>query len=109
MKRARSRWFTPIILATQEAEIRIAVQSQLTQNSVQDRISKKNITKKGWLVEWLKVQALSSNPSTEKKENKRGLGMLDWHATGPGFDPQHASAPARRKKRKKDVKWPPQI
>jgi hypothetical protein len=32
-------------------------------------ISKKPITKKG-LVEWLKVKALSSSPSTAKKEKK---------------------------------------
>jgi hypothetical protein len=36
-------------------------------NSSRDPISKIPITKR--LVEWLKVQALSSNPSTTKKEN----------------------------------------
>jgi hypothetical protein len=45
----------PIILATQEAEIRrIAVQSQPLANSSQDSILKKPITKKV-LVEWLKL------------------------------------------------------
>jgi hypothetical protein len=39
-------------------------------NSLQDPISKKPFTKKG-LVEWLKVKALSSNPSTTKKQNKQ--------------------------------------
>jgi hypothetical protein len=39
-------------------------------NGLQDPISKKTITKKG-LMEWLKVQALSSNPSTTKKKKKK--------------------------------------
>jgi hypothetical protein len=39
----------PVILATQEAEIKsIKVQSQLWANSLQDPISKKSITKKDW-------------------------------------------------------------
>jgi hypothetical protein len=50
MAAPRHRWLTPIILATQEAEIRrIVVRSQL---SKQFPISKKRITKKG-MVEWL--------------------------------------------------------
>jgi hypothetical protein len=47
---------------------KITVQSQLRQ-IVHEILSSKNHHKKG-LVEWLKVQALSSNPSTAKKENK---------------------------------------
>jgi hypothetical protein len=43
----------PIILATQEAEIRIAVRSQPGQ-IVPETLSGKNLHKKG-LVEWLKV------------------------------------------------------
>jgi hypothetical protein len=39
-------------------------------NSSQDPISKRPITKKR-LVEWLKVEALSSSPSTAKKKKKR--------------------------------------
>jgi hypothetical protein len=43
------QWFTPVILATQEAEIRrIVVQSQPQANSSQDPISKKTFTKKDW-------------------------------------------------------------
>jgi hypothetical protein len=39
-------------------------------NSLQDPISKKPFTKI-WLVEWLKVKALSSNPSTAKQHNEK--------------------------------------
>jgi hypothetical protein len=59
----------PVILAIQEAAIRrIMVQSQQWQ-IVQETLSqkKKPTTKNKGLVEWLKVQALSSNPSTTKK------------------------------------------
>jgi hypothetical protein len=57
----------PVILATQETEIRrIAVQSQPQQIVCETLSQKKRITKKG-LVEWLKVYALRSNPSTAKK------------------------------------------
>jgi hypothetical protein len=57
----------PIILATQEAEIRkIAVRSHFQANSSRDPISKKTLHKKG-LVEWLKMYALSSSPSIKKK------------------------------------------
>jgi hypothetical protein len=64
--RAGHLWLMPVILATQEAEIRTAVQSQPQANSSRDPISKKNLHKKG-LAEWLKVKFLSSNPSTTKK------------------------------------------
>jgi hypothetical protein len=60
----------PVILATQEAEIRrITVQSQPRQ-IVHKTLSGKNPSQKR-AVEWLKVQALSSNPSTAKKQNKQ--------------------------------------
>jgi hypothetical protein len=58
-------WLTPVILATQEAEIRrITVRSQPGQ-IVQETLSQKHPSPKG-LVEWLKVKALSSNPNTEE-------------------------------------------
>jgi hypothetical protein len=48
-------WLTPVILATQEAEIRrIAVQSQTCQIVSQDPILEKTHHRKG-LLEWLKV------------------------------------------------------
>jgi hypothetical protein len=60
----------PIILVTQEAEMRrIAVQSQPGQ-IVQETLSQKYLTQKG-LVEWLKMKALSSSPSTTKKKKKK--------------------------------------
>jgi hypothetical protein len=53
----------PIVLATQEAEIRrIMIQSQPRQIVCETLSRKKPLYKKG-LVEWLKVEALSSKPS----------------------------------------------
>jgi hypothetical protein len=55
--------------ATRDAEIRrTAVRSQPQANSSCNPLSKKPITKKG-LVEWLKVWALSSNPTIGKKKS----------------------------------------
>jgi hypothetical protein len=48
-KKDGHQWLTPIILATQEAEIRrIEVQSQPRQIVSRDPISKKLFTKMGW-------------------------------------------------------------
>jgi hypothetical protein len=59
------QWLIPVILATQEAEIRrIVVQSQCRQ-TVCESLSQKYPTRKG-MVEWLKEKALSSSPSTAK-------------------------------------------
>jgi hypothetical protein len=61
------RCLTPVILATQEAEIRrIAVWSQRRQ-IVRVTLCRKYPLQKG-LVMWLKVKALNSSPGTAKKE-----------------------------------------
>jgi hypothetical protein len=61
-----SPWLAPVILATQEAEIRrIMIQSQPGE-IVCKTLSGKIFHRKG-LVEWLKVKALSSNPSIANK------------------------------------------
>jgi hypothetical protein len=47
-KLTRCQRLTPIVLATQEAEIRRIVVEPVQANSSQDPISKKHITKKSW-------------------------------------------------------------
>jgi hypothetical protein len=60
---------TPVILVTQEAEIRrIMVQRQPGQ-IVCETLSQKTLHRKG-LVEWLKVKILSSSPSTAIHKKK---------------------------------------
>jgi hypothetical protein len=55
LTQAASWWLTPVILATQETEIRkIVVLSQLGKYFVETLSGKKTITKKG-LVEWLEM------------------------------------------------------
>jgi hypothetical protein len=53
----------PIIPATQEAEIRRTEVRSQPRQIVCDTLSQKTHHKNG-LVEWLKIMALSSNPST---------------------------------------------
>jgi hypothetical protein len=66
---ASHQWLTPVILATQEAEIkRIKVQSQSRQR-VHETYLEKTHHKKG-LVEWLKVKTLSSSPNTTHRQKK---------------------------------------
>jgi hypothetical protein len=61
------QWLIPVILATQEAEIRrISVRSQPEQIVLETLSPHQKSHKKG-LVEWLKVYALSSNTSAAKK------------------------------------------
>jgi hypothetical protein len=45
---AGHQWLTFVILATQEAEIKIAVRSQPEASSLREPISKKPFTKKDW-------------------------------------------------------------
>jgi ribosomal protein S21 len=60
----------PVILATQESEIRrIVVRSQAQADSSARFYFKKPLTKLG-LVEWLKVKALRLSPSTSRKKKK---------------------------------------
>jgi hypothetical protein len=60
----RCWWLSPVILATQETDIRrLAVQSQ-PGKIVHETLSQK------WLVEWLKGKTLSPSPSTAKKKKK---------------------------------------
>jgi hypothetical protein len=69
-KMAWRRWLTPVILATQEAKIRrITVRSQPGQ-IVHETLSRKTLSQKIVLVEWLKVKAPSSSPSTAKRKKK---------------------------------------
>jgi hypothetical protein len=66
---AGRQWLIPIILATQEAEIkRIKIQNQPREKFVRPYL-KKTHHKKG-LVEWLKVEVLSSSPSTRGEKKK---------------------------------------
>jgi hypothetical protein len=71
-KNARHWWFMPIILATQEAEMRrIRFEASMGNSSARPCLQKP-FTKIG-LVEWLKVKTLSSNPRTTKKKKKRKI------------------------------------
>jgi hypothetical protein len=73
------QWLTPVIPDTQEAEIRrIAVQSQASR-IVHKTLSQNPFTKIG-LVEWFKVKALGSSPSTIKKKKES---MCLRNATAP--------------------------
>jgi hypothetical protein len=83
-------WLTPVILASQEAEIRrIWVQSQPWANNPRDPISKIPDTKEGWwsdqAVECLlsKNEALNSNPSIG--ENKKNTQILLIHDHGKSY------------------------
>jgi hypothetical protein len=63
----RRWWLTPVILATQETDQEDHGSKPAGANILQQSIWKKTITIKG-LVEWLKVIALSSSPTTTKKK-----------------------------------------
>jgi hypothetical protein len=67
----------PVILATQEAEIRRIVVQSHPRQIVHKTLS--HLTQKG-LAEWLKVEALSSSPSTTKKKKKRGRNIPLIHS-----------------------------
>jgi hypothetical protein len=66
---AGRRWLTPVILATQEAEIRrIEFRSQPGQIVHETLSRKKKKSQKVGLVEWFKVKALNSSPRTARKK-----------------------------------------
>jgi hypothetical protein len=54
-KKARHRWLTPVILATQEAEVRRIVVRSQSRQIVLKTLSQKYLTHKKGLVECLKV------------------------------------------------------
>jgi hypothetical protein len=67
-KAARCQWFTPVILATQEAEIRrIMVQKQLVRPSLEKT---HHIKRAGGVAQG---EALSSSPSTEGKNKQTNM------------------------------------
>jgi hypothetical protein len=61
---ARHPWSMPVIPATQEAEIRKSMVPSQPKQILHKTLSWKTHHKTG-LVEWCKVQALSSDPNTE--------------------------------------------
>jgi hypothetical protein len=70
--RAGCWWLTPVILAAQEADIRrIEVRSQPGQVVLETLSQKPHHQEE--LAVWLKVKALSSNPSPTKKKDARYL------------------------------------
>jgi hypothetical protein len=74
----------PVILATQEAEIkRIVIQSQPGQI-----VCKTLSQKRKGLVEWLKVKALSSCPSIAKKKKKKRPRKRLGRYSGQGTEPK---------------------
>jgi hypothetical protein len=70
---ARHQWLMPVILVTQEAEIRrIEVRSQPGQRIIHETLSRKTHHKKKGLVDWLKVKGLPEfKPQYHKKKKHR--------------------------------------
>jgi hypothetical protein len=63
-KTAKCWWLIPVILATQEAEIKLITVGSEAGQIVHKTLPQKTISKKMGLVEWLKEKALSSSRST---------------------------------------------
>jgi hypothetical protein len=92
-------WLTPVILATQEAEIRIVVWCQPQANSSWDPISKKHITKCGSSSKsnrlarpWVQTLVQPKIPQQQQKISNikmtRGMAlMVVSQAWGPEFNP----------------------
>jgi hypothetical protein len=86
-------WLTPVTPATQEAEVRRSRFEARPGKRFCETLSQKTLPprqkKKIGLVLWLKVKALSSNPSTVKKKKKKKAsqcqsGMMT-HACNPSY------------------------
>jgi hypothetical protein len=76
----RGRWFTPIILATQEAEMRTTVQNQpgkIVCETLSQKKKKKTHHKNG-LLEWLKVKGPKFKPQYHKKKGMAGEDQITW-------------------------------
>jgi hypothetical protein len=71
------QWLTPVILTTQEAEIRRNAARSQPEQIVHETLFRKTLHKKKerkkkiGLVQWLKAKALSSSLSTTKKKKKK--------------------------------------
>jgi hypothetical protein len=61
----------PVILATQELRSRGSRFKAKLGQIVFETLSRKNLSQKKGLVEWLRMKALSSSPSSAKKKKKR--------------------------------------
>jgi hypothetical protein len=76
---ARCQWLTPIILATQEAKMRRTGVAKMRRTGVpkqarqivRETLSQKKTHHKKGLLEWLKVKALRSSPSTTKEKKRK--------------------------------------
>jgi hypothetical protein len=109
VRHAGRQWPTTIILATQEEEIRrITIQSHSGQ-IVFETLSQKTLHKKG-LVQWLKVQALSSNPSTPKETKTQDSLPREQMARGMGSQPLSPAlflpTLSRQPRQGRHLQWP---
>jgi hypothetical protein len=88
LKEARHQWLTPVILATQEAEIRrIAVQSQSRQIVLKDPISKKKhiIKKYGGVVQGIGPEFKPQYHTLTQKEEGFKIFHKQWWASRGDF------------------------
>jgi hypothetical protein len=72
-----------VILATQEAEIRRILVQSLPGQIVCKILSQKTLSQKIALVEWLKVKARTSSPSSEKQKKIFEIGNLSFVCKQP--------------------------
>jgi hypothetical protein len=91
-KLVRHRWLTPVVLATQEAEIRrVAVQSQTGQIACKTISQKKKITKEGWwsgssaMVACLASTRLWVQNPVQKEKNQKTSWAPVVHTCNPSY------------------------